>query len=74
MNGRSQVVWVTEPLSAWCRVEVGWTGMGELEYLTCSQVEEGGWGRLEFLCWGPGWEAAMAKLRGREGSECCRPG
>lgn len=50
--------------------------MGELEYLTCSQVEEGGWGRLEFLCWGPGWEAAIAKLklRGREGSERCRPG
>lgn len=31
----------------------GWTGMGELKCLTCSQVEEGRWGRLGIPVLGP---------------------
>lgn len=55
---------------------VGWTGMGELEYLTCSQVEEGGGVGLGFLCWGPRWEAAAAEAAGEKKacSESYRPG
>lgn len=36
------------------------TGRGELEYLTCSQVEEGGGVGLGLLCWSLGWKAAAA--------------
>lgn len=50
-----------------------WTEMGELECLTCSQVEEGRWGRLGIPMLGPRWEAAAAEAAG-EGSVGCRPG
>lgn len=62
-----------QPGAEW---EVGWAGMGELECLTSSQVEEGGGVGLGFLCWGPCWEAAAAEAVGekRACSEGCHPG
>lgn len=45
----------------WGREGVEWrTGRGELEYPTCSQVEEGGGVGLGLLCWGLDWKATAA--------------
>lgn len=53
-----------QPGAGW---EVGWTGMGELECLTSSQVEEGGGVGLRFLCWGPVGRQLLLKLWERRG-------
>lgn len=51
----------SRPQAGMGREGVGWrTGRGELEYLTCSQVEEGGGVGLGLLVRGLGWKAAAA--------------